>query len=69
MINALKIQINCMYDDLDDKDEIIEELERNNKKGCANNVSRLESQETDVPNQDTLNALQDKIENLTKENN
>ena len=69
MINALKIQIECMNDDLDDKDEIIEELEHNNKKGCPNNVSRLESQETNVPSKDVIKALQNKIDDLTQENN
>ena len=56
-----------MNEDLDEKDVIIEELEYNKKKGWANNVSRLESQETDVPGKDVFNALQNKIDVLTPE--
>ena len=69
MINALKIQITCMNDDLDDKDEIIEELEHNKKKDWANNVSKLMSQEIDVLIKDVTNVLQHKIDDLTQENN
>ena len=68
MINALQIQITCLNDDLDDKDEIIEELELKKKKGQYLCVSRLKSQETDVPNQDTIKALSNKVKFLTKEN-
>ena len=57
-----------MNEDLDEKDEIIEELELNRKKGWANKVSKLESQETDVPGKDIINALENKSEDLTRPN-
>ena len=57
-----------MNDDLDDNDEIIEELELKKKNGQPLSVSRLKSQETDVPNQDTIKILNDIVKFLSKEN-
>ena len=50
IINVLQVQITCLNDDLDDKDGIIEELELEKKKCQPLSVSRLKSQETNVPN-------------------